>query len=870
MDNDQQTQIEARLRARFVDPDQVVVAPDPVAGFQIEVCSAQFDGVSLGERRTMVLELIDSSDVALLRLLTPRERDELGDVTTDDPEPRSLWPQALASGEAASITVNLPSAAVDSLDPPVVATFYSLRGGVGRSTALVHAADALERDGMSVLCIDMDLEAPGLASIFGVEDQVTDSTGVVALLTEIDFSETVPDLSPHIIRVDEDRRIDLMPAGRPSARYAHNLGLIDPTAWYLEEFNPLRELVHAVRAMDESLRPDVVLIDARTGISPISAPLLFDVADIAVVTFFPHPQAHRGTGLLTRALLAAHTEREDGAGHRLTPEPRFIVSPVPATPESYTVYEHRARAWITDWLAPAQDGAGETPFRVLDDIVQLVPYREGMATTDGVADTIDPEYAAIAGWIAGFVSTSQPEPPEGLQADSPTKADVLADLVFQGATAEEQPLDDLNEVFVGTDATKRALQPDTPLVLGRKGTGKTVLFRRLASGSDTIIVASPPAVAEVSGKSWLPTPELYSVIDKELERHGGDWKTAWMAIIGLSVLADGSSSEALPGVQLRVGTSTTYTSADMREDLRTLLQLPDSGFLVRDWLLRIDGSIGDDRQLLFDGLDSGFGTEREIRDRAVTGLLLVVNDVAYSFTHLRTKVLLRDDIWRAVSFPNKSHLRARAAQLVWTNQADYLRVAIRRAWRSEVFQDFVTVRFKQGSDFDLQTPIEYWPDSAINRVWELLVGERVAGGKTAFTSRWVWTRLADANNDHSPRYLVQLLHEALLIERTREVGSPFSRSIIRPKALVASLGQVSEHAVEALREEFSELDPVFLGLTRIGTTPFDKRELADVDVSLVEMAKEVGLLTDGIRDETRYRVPELYRKALELRRRGQA
>ncbi len=42
-------------------------------------------------------------------------------------------------------------------------TFYSFRGGVGRTMALANVAAFLGREGLSVFLIDFDLEAPGLS-----------------------------------------------------------------------------------------------------------------------------------------------------------------------------------------------------------------------------------------------------------------------------------------------------------------------------------------------------------------------------------------------------------------------------------------------------------------------------------------------------------------------------------------------------------------------------------------------------------------------------------------------------------------------------------------------------------------------------------
>ena len=47
-----------------------------------------------------------------------------------------------------------------------VVTFYSYKGGVGRSFALANVGTLLGRWGFRVLCIDWDLEAPGLPHYF--------------------------------------------------------------------------------------------------------------------------------------------------------------------------------------------------------------------------------------------------------------------------------------------------------------------------------------------------------------------------------------------------------------------------------------------------------------------------------------------------------------------------------------------------------------------------------------------------------------------------------------------------------------------------------------------------------------------------------
>ena len=328
--------------------------------------------------------------------------------------------------------------------------------------------------------------------------------------------------------------------------------------------------------------------------------------------------------------------------------------------------------------------------------------------------------------------------------------------------------------------------------------------------------------------------------------------------------------------------SDTLTGEPYTTLLDSTLSGTDAPLQTVEWLHNLDLAVGQQRLLLFDGLDSGFGNspeERERRTKSVSGLLATVNDQMPRLNNLRFKVLLREDIWRDVLLPNKSHLSAASAKLSWSDKTDYLRLALKQAWRSTAFRELLSGRLSRDGFNPKTTIIDYWPDTFISSAWIILAGERISGGRTAFTDNWVWARLADANGDHSPRTLVQLLAAATVKERLYEPGNPYSRSVLRPRALVDSLDSVSEQALDALsRDEFPELEPLLEVLRSIGITPFEAERLDGVwdtrsSGVLTQLAQEVGLLeplSDARTGIQKFRVPELYRKALNMNRRGQA
>jgi cellulose biosynthesis protein BcsQ len=182
-----------------------------------------------------------------------------------------------------------------------VITFNSFKGGSGRSTTCINIAAQLARRDKRVLVIDLDIDGPGLGTLFSLTDKEVERRGIVSFLS----SGEADALRNHILRVDiGDCGIDFMGAPLNADASTFEMAGTDLP----DRMAALKELIN-----DEY---DFVLIDAASGISDTSA-LAFAISDSICLCFRWSRQHFRGTmmtlSIVCRMLEAEHFPLKDFA-----------------------------------------------------------------------------------------------------------------------------------------------------------------------------------------------------------------------------------------------------------------------------------------------------------------------------------------------------------------------------------------------------------------------------------------------------------------------------------------------------------------------------------------------------------------------------
>ncbi len=231
------------------------------------------------------------------------------------------------------------------------ALFYSSKGGSGRTLTLANTAWLLVRLGYSVLCVDLDLEAPGIPEALGTELLTSDrdphaNEGFLEYALDQLSGAQDPDTNAstgplNALPVKGEARLRVIRAGdyvtgAGFAEYVRIIstgtleGIYAPPGPAAEADSGMVKVYEGfwgrLRAALASYDPDYLLIDTRTGFSPLSATTITEFfgpaqqalsegLDLVIFAEQGSEGSRRGTQVFLRTLWE---ERNDGLLPRLT------------------------------------------------------------------------------------------------------------------------------------------------------------------------------------------------------------------------------------------------------------------------------------------------------------------------------------------------------------------------------------------------------------------------------------------------------------------------------------------------------------------------------------------------------------------------
>ena len=237
-------------------------------------------------------------------------------------------------------------------------TFYSYKGGTGRSLLLTNAARYLASLGKRVVAVDFDFEAPGLHYKMHIgrpgarTGDVVPELGVVDYLLAATAGRASAQLSSYITPVplprDTPGKLYLMPAGAaPSGEYWKALTTLLQEDFFSDpEGTGIAACLELKARIEDELKADFILIDSRTGITELAGLATTLLADKVVSLVINNRESLAGARAVMRSfgraprlkgqdpieLLTVLSRVPDGSEQTLSEVLRFLNAPGP-TPE---------------------------------------------------------------------------------------------------------------------------------------------------------------------------------------------------------------------------------------------------------------------------------------------------------------------------------------------------------------------------------------------------------------------------------------------------------------------------------------------------------------------------------------------------------
>lgn len=782
-------------------------------------------------------------------------------------------------------------------------SFYSFKGGVGRTTSMLMTAISLARRGKRIMLIDFDLEAPGISGLFpqeylpkyGLLDFLIECNAFQGSEWELPIDEYIYPVGELCQATGAGGDIRVMPAygsalkNRPDL-YRKALMRFDlDVPAYSKDKTPIDLLL---AKLNDFVAPDVIFIDTRSGIHQIGGITLARYSDLALLFFYGSQQNVDGM-----KMVLPHMKEAD--------IPFLLINAkVPSNDEVAKIEESIYIEGAYETLCSCDSEYSEGKVAVDDETAEHFPIKisyspaaEVLQNTDQLIQAFEEqssEYYHLGDTILDAIS---PSIHSDYGANTPIElqgliirafSNIMGDLETAAAEDEFSSLKELQNKFYPLQAFSFIFDPKKFLIQGQKGVGKTALFSALRHKEYAISLAGYLGIdtAHYEQMEWVvgtSNETTYSDLApllKEPESIRAFW---YFEIVRVLVESDPLLKEMLPQWFLSLIDTSLNANIIKNLDANTAFQLSET-------LKQIDKKYDLDGKyvtIIYDALDRIVSPVN--RGRFLSELVGIWYKNMSSLMSIRCKIFLREDIFdREIDVADKVKLRNYSSSIKWEYDQLFAMVWKRVLSQDEEIQDwyFRSAGYSAAIVSDLEGPIGlgYIPkaDAQINKnLLTVIIGAKMGSGNKAATYNWFQNRLADTKGVIVPRSMIDIFSKAALAEEAlRQRTTLIAKSIIRPKCFEDTLGEVSDKRVADLKEEFIEYRDFFEKLKNtVQRSPVSEESLTEAikrsgmenPVDEIHKLINIGVIKKYQRrtsDPVRYHFPDIYLHGLGLQRSG--
>ena len=766
---------------------------------------------------------------------------------------------------------------------PSLITFYSFKGGVGRTThlaayifALLECAKDVGKP-ITILVIDADLEAPGLT----YWDKTAKQQPTVSF---IDFLEAY-----HCSPLPTEETLDLFAKEvKKSPKYeGESIFYFLPACLSDEQLldTPIlpENLVRspgngwnfgdAIHQLGSVLEADYVLIDLRAGISEISSPLIFDPRVQRFFVTTATEQSVAGLSLVLKQVSRVAPSEEDVDSSKYF-DPSVIVSFLTKELKELPAFENALVKFSTAYTQTTRSEDSNIYAKRLDiqetDFSQELLYiNSWQEAQQKLAPTTIMRVARE--WAESQIKDSiQPIEIEGSAAQgSLDEIRKFRSICKQYEFAESGS----GEGLLITDMLKNLatnFRTSLPRIvsLGAKGSGKTFIYVQLSRlkywDSFIRIALKEESESRVHIFPFLQSKTLQDPARKIIEN------------------AREEVNKAL-GSNIPEFTQSTYENRIQRSLEEDLTERQWTEFWVNE-IARSLGIILEQQKTVSLQEINTYLENKQIRIVYLfDGLEDIFKEIA---SNDRQKLALRT----LIDLPNRlSEIRKANLGLIILLRRDFLRYAITQnvgqfeslyhpydlSWNVDSFLKLVYWVCSQAQVIGAsEDKVDSLGKEELVTELKKLWGEKLGGANEARTAGWIFAALTDFKGRLQARDIVRLLFNAadITIERSEEMQ--FDKwvldRLLPPKAIRGALDPCSARKVIEAAEEYPEFN-IWVRKVENEYTEQQKRipftaENLNLDRATITMLEDMGVIyEDRAKDNsTSYYMPEIFRTGLKF------
>ncbi|RLA83299.1 MAG: hypothetical protein DRG78_04795 [Epsilonproteobacteria bacterium] len=748
---------------------------------------------------------------------------------------------------------------------------YSFKGGMGRSSTLAYLSYFFYLLGKKIVVLDCDFEAPGIASMFFEREKRETKAGVLDYLIDLNI-ENEPKLDNYFIQSevsDNSGNLYLFPSGIDFdiENYINKISKIDfNSQGYSNNFSKL------LKHINKTLKPDMIFIDLRAGINESNGLVLKGISDTNLLFFNSEEQNEDGLKVILNLL-----DNLDNS-FIMNSTIRYFDSEVRENKEkklnNFLIEEFNLNKEYIQKLGKDNEKVN-IPHNAIS-----VPYKSEMLENNNINEFknfIKDQYEIYKtnGSIylkellsiinLKYIPKSDTSNLSIAVEDTIDLEYILKKLenVFSHLTGTKkfEKLDDLKYFYLKDDISK-IVNEQIFLILGAKGSGKSTLFEVFTKHHQDIL-----SKLNIKNNSYIAgfsrdimkdiTHDYITMIYNNSNKKPIDIERFWKCLTLLQVEEElGIKDKFFKNIE-----EVSQKFIDVNIGLEADKRLKQ----INIELLQDDKII----TLVYDELDIGFTEETSII--LITALVSFWQNNIYKYSQIRSKVLLRNDIFKTLNIENKTHLDLNKYELKW-NEKEIL---------SLILKIFIAALTTEELDIINLSNIIKRKNDKVNEVVDnleeireaiyLIFDKRVALNRHTM-DKWIMTRLSDAKGLITPRVVYKFMLESIKQELSLSIRPTKSHLLTSFKKYSNEiLKKVGEHKIDEYNAEYKTYNIIYSKLNKIGQRNFSYDEFKKEYIGKTSDKKILGdlnkLINSGFIGENgkQYQVPYIYLFGLNLK-----